>query len=96
MSKHIRHISALRRDGGLVKTSSGNVQSCLDPLRRSARTRGIILPLICVVLFLTFRPHIGLAASAAPAHKGVLLKIKVVDAASREPITGAKILARFL
>ncbi len=95
MSKHTWHISALKLKSG-PSMASRKDPSYPDPSRASARGRSVIPPLICVVLSLMFPPPTSSAASVAPANKSVLLKIKVVDAASREPITGAKVLARFL
>ncbi len=95
MSKHAWHISTLKPEGGPTTTST-NDPSYPGPLRLSGCARRVIPPLICMVLFLVFAPPAGSRASVAPANKGVLLKIKAVDAASRKPIAGAKVLARFL
>jgi protocatechuate 3,4-dioxygenase beta subunit len=95
MSKNIRHISVLKLESGLTMTS-GNDSSYPNPLRPFARARRVILPLICVVSLLMCPPPANSDASAGPANESVPLKIKVVDGASREPITGAEVSTRFL
>ena len=72
-----------------------NVLNCPDLLQFFARAQCLVLPLISMILFLVFPLPTRLVASATQANKSVLLKVKVVDAASRKPITEAKILARF-
>jgi hypothetical protein len=49
-----------------------------------------------MVLLLGSPQPISSAASVSPADRSVLLKVKVIDAASREPVAGAEVLARFL
>ncbi|NQT01497.1 MAG: hypothetical protein HQ580_05715 [Planctomycetes bacterium] len=73
-----------------------NFLNCPDLLPFSARAQCVVLPLICVALFLVFPLPTRLVASANQTNKSVLLKIKVVNSTSQEPITGAKVLARFL
>lgn len=95
MAKHIRQISALTPKSPLNKTYRSD-PSCLDSLGPSVRTRYAILVLICMVLFFGYPQSICSAASRAPANKRTLLKVKVIDAVSREPIADALVSARFL
>ncbi len=73
-----------------------NFLNCSDLLQFFARTQCVVLPLICVALFLIFPLPTRLVASATQANESVLLKIKVINATSQEPIIGARVLARFL
>lgn len=95
MSKHTWQILALKLKSGPT-AASGKDLSYSDPLRPFARGRRVIPLLICLVLSLVSPLPTGSAATVSPADQSVLLKIKVVDAASREPIIGAKVLARLL
>jgi peroxiredoxin/protocatechuate 3,4-dioxygenase beta subunit len=73
-----------------------NDPSYSDLLWFFARAQCAVLPLICMTFFLVFPLPTRLIASVTQANESVLLKIKVVNATSQEPIIGAKVLARFL